>query len=91
MREIELEMWTSKVNEHGVTVFNVEGFPVPECCLGCRNYESPEYGLDYGGVISGPYCGENLFMPTRKGTCKRREVHPGALTDAPPIHADYIG
>lgn len=73
-------MWKEGVNEHGVMVFDVEGFPVPECCLGCRNYEGPEYGLDYGGLISGPYCNENLFMPTRKGTCKRRVVHPGAMS-----------
>lgn len=54
----------------GTTRFQT-GLPlfVPYVCLMCWNYDPGEY--EEGSLISGPYCGINLWFPTRKGTCKR--------------------
>lgn len=46
---------------------------VPRCCIECSNYDMGEYG-DYGNLLSGPTCSENVWFPVRKGTCKKAAV-----------------
>jgi hypothetical protein len=70
-------VWESSGNHYGSLQAdgtfrtNVPIF-VPACCLDCRHYDMGEVG-DYGSKLGPPCCDLNLFFPTRKGTCKRRE------------------
>lgn len=45
---------------------------VPRCCVECAHYDAGESG-DYGSKLSPPSCLKNVFLPTRKGTCKWQE------------------
>lgn len=44
---------------------------IPECCKGCIELDSDSKD-EYSPY--GYYCCKNLFLPTRKQTCKRKPV-----------------
>lgn len=49
-------------------------FKKPECCKGCRHFEWDTYDSDgYGPVYY--YCRLNIFLPTKKQTCKKQELY----------------
>jgi hypothetical protein len=72
-----------RVNKHGVKGAQVAigrmfrasdgstSIFVPEVCLDCSNYDSGEWG-DYGTKLSPPYCERNVWWPTHKGTCRKK-------------------
>jgi hypothetical protein len=47
------------------------GRNIPVICSKCRNldYETGEFGT----LLCPAYCIKNIFMPTKKGTCKKFE------------------
>lgn len=64
-------------NKHGVECiqdhFGMFGdISIPVICWGCsRIFEAPKD--DLGDVFAPPECRNNVFFPTRKGSCKRQE------------------
>jgi hypothetical protein len=44
---------------------------IPECCTKCDHLEIESEG-NYNQYFLMAYCGINLKMPTKKGTCKRK-------------------
>lgn len=65
----DIRMSNHYTNEHGVELYRWGDAFVPKCCLDCEHLDA-EFG-DLGSVLAGPYCERNIFMPRRKGTCKR--------------------
>ena len=43
---------------------------IPQCCDDCRylDYDCDDYSILFY------YCEQNIWLPTKKGTCKKQEV-----------------
>lgn len=64
---------TERVNGNGVKeIKHTSGRWVPECCSTCHNLDA-EWG-EFGEFLAGPYCLKNLFLPTKRGTCKLKDA-----------------
>jgi hypothetical protein len=46
---------------------------VPRCCDECVHLDRGEFG-DYGSLLSGPYCMQNVWFPTKSGKCGKQEA-----------------
>jgi len=57
-----------------ITLVRGVGHNIPECCGNCQ-HEDHEFG-DFGSIVSQSCCGINLWMPYKKGTCKRQKPWP---------------
>jgi len=49
----------------------------PDCCKGCKHYEWDTTDPDGYGAVYG-YCLLNVFLPTKKQTCKKQELYKKA-------------
>lgn len=54
------------LNDYGVEV--TDSGDIPDCCLGCTEFEDYEFGYD-GELWAQPFCRSGVFFPRRKGTC----------------------
>lgn len=78
-----------RINKHGikVRVYETSHFghtdkdghwhnyvvEVPECCRSCKNLDDGEYD-EYGGCWTPPSCSEGVWMPTKKGHCRKQDT-----------------
>lgn len=45
---------------------------VPRCCWECASLDPGERG-DCGELLAGPYCEQNVWLPTKTGACKKQK------------------
>ena len=57
-----------KLSEHGKTHFR--GYGIPECCLNCSMFD---WKPGKFGTILSVFCRANVFFPTKKKSCARRD------------------
>jgi hypothetical protein len=53
-------------NKYGVEIVYHDGIPIPEICTQCKNLE-----WEWDVTLRYVYCIHNIWLPKRKGTCKK--------------------
>lgn len=60
-----------RLNSYGVEVDAWDRGNVPRLCTTCRHLEVGDW-VEYVGRSAEKYCAIGIFLPTRKGSCKRK-------------------
>lgn len=55
-----------------ISDFRIKKYARPKCCKNCQ-YLHNDYDWETG--YGGDYCGLNIWLPTRKQTCKKQRPY----------------